>query len=82
MLDLDKLGHGYAGVGVYSITRLTALSLGLSHEEAMLLGVISSFVVGGLKEVYDSGHGGTVDSMDAIATGLGGFVGLTNSWEF
>lgn len=39
-----------------------------------LCGVGSSMLVGGLKELYDSKHGGTVEFDDFLATSAGGAV--------
>lgn len=74
----DKLQHAVAGSLAASSAAVVAYyGFGVSKNKALTIGVITGFVIGLLKEAYDSKHRDrhTVDSHDAIATGIGGGVG-------
>ncbi len=68
MIQQDKIKHFIAGAiasaFVYAITGSPTLTFG------------ASVALGIAKEVYDSRGHGTVEVLDAVATGLGGVVGI------
>jgi len=63
----DKLLHFVAGFVVSAVVYLIFENLTLAIGASVILGIA--------KEVYDSRGHGTVEVLDAVATGLGGVVG-------
>jgi uncharacterized protein YfiM (DUF2279 family) len=68
LIQQDKIKHFIAGTitsaFVYAITGSPILAFG------------ASVILGIGKEIYDSRGHGTVEVLDAVATGLGGIVGV------
>jgi hypothetical protein len=63
----DKLLHFVAGLICATFVYLITLNLTLAIGASVILGIS--------KEIYDSRGHGTVEVLDAVATGLGGAVG-------
>jgi len=63
----DKLLHFVAGLICATFVYLITLNLTLAIGASVILGIG--------KEIYDSRGHGTVEVLDAVATGLGGVVG-------
>lgn len=75
-IEKDKFYHSTAGafvgssVYMYSYYRTDKIFL------SMALSVLSSFIVGEAKELYDRNNGGKFTNDDLAATTLGGFSGV------
>jgi hypothetical protein len=67
MIPKDKLLHFVAGLICATFVYLITLNLTLAIGASVILGIG--------KEIYDSRGHGTVEVLDAVATGLGGVVG-------
>ena len=68
IIQTDKIKHFGAGA--------IASAFGYAVTGDWAIGVSASALLGGGKEVYDSRGHGTVEVLDAVATGLGGVVGV------
>ena len=67
-LPKDKLLHFVAGLICAAFVYLITLNLTLAIGASVILGIA--------KEVYDSRGHGTVEVLDAVATAVGGVVGV------
>lgn len=68
MLQQDKIKHFIAGAIASAFVYLISGNLTLAIGASALLGIA--------KEVYDSRGHGTVEVADAVATAVGGVVGV------
>lgn len=74
----DKVLHAIVGSLIASSSAAIAYyGFDVSKNKSFWIGVASGIIAGILKEVYDSHHRDkhTVDSQDAVATGIGGVTG-------
>lgn len=74
----DKVLHAIVGSLIStSVAAISYYRFDVDKNKAFWIGVASGIIAGLLKEVYDSHHRDrhTVDSNDAIATGMGGALG-------
>ena len=80
-LDLsqdDKIMH----IGVSVITGMAGNAfcyqeLGFTEVQSWWCGIGTALVIGGMKEWYDSNHGGRFDWEDMAANGVGGTIGTS-----
>ena len=75
----DKQKHFVAGAAIAGFTYTATYMETHNHKKAMLYSILSSFVVGALKELSDmKDPNNHFDGKDLLATGLGGItVGVT-----
>lgn len=70
----DKILHAVAGALIGIVTSATGALLA-GYLPGVATGSCLAVVAGVGKELYDRKRGGTVDSMDAVATGVAGVIG-------
>ena len=68
MIQQDKIKHFIAGVIASIVVYVVTFNATIAVSFAVLLGIG--------KEVYDAQGHGTVEVLDAVATALGGIVGV------
>ena len=68
MLQQDKIKHFAVGLAVSFVAYVATSNATIAFSLSVLLGIA--------KEVYDSRGHGTVEVADAVATAVGGIVGV------
>jgi hypothetical protein len=70
----DKQLHLVVGL-VIGLAVSFAVGLYFAGVHQVVAGTVAAFTAGVCKEVYDQYNDGTVETVDAIVTGVGGIVG-------
>lgn len=72
----DKVLHFETCFLIVLLFSLSCIRFGMGQGDAAWFSCVLALIVGVLKEVYDSKHGGVFDGSDIGADALGAFAGV------